>query len=349
MNIRTEGRTRVAPSHPFAPTSLRGLLAGLAILALTSVPTPLLADHPTVTVGSLDSGPITFFGSSPLPAGRSSISLRFEHIDLDRYSDETLEAFGAVDNHAHSIDSTRITHLSFSHGISSDLTIGLHLPYIERDNVRAGEDNGGMVEVENDGSPSGVGDLRLFGMYRLMRDSSRSAEVSVIGGVKFPTGETEEESPGGELIGLEHQPGTGSVDFTVGAAASKRLREITLHASALGTLTTEGDRDTELGNRFDWGLGASMPVVRNSLRGGPQVTVDVTLELTGEVEGKVEEAGSKDRNSGGNRIFLSPGFRVTAGERFSFFGAVGFPVVDDPNGDDHETDLRVLVGVSATF
>ena len=32
MNIRTEGRTRVAPSHPFAPTSLRGLLAGLAIL-----------------------------------------------------------------------------------------------------------------------------------------------------------------------------------------------------------------------------------------------------------------------------------------------------------------------------
>ena len=325
------------------------MISAVPLWVLVGLVSPAVADHPTVTVGDDATGPIGFFGSSPLPVGRTSASLRFEHIDLDRYSDEVLEAFGAVDNHAHSIDSTLITNLSLAHGVSPDLTIGLHVPFIRRENVRSGHDNGGTVEVENDGSPEGIGDLQLFGMYRVMRDSDRSVELSVIGGVKIPTGETEEKSPSGELIGLEHQPGTGSVDFTLGAAASKRLRDATLHASALGTLTTEGDRNTELGDRLAWGVGASMPVLRTAGRGLSDLAVEFTLELTGEIEGKVDENGSKDRNSGGNLVLFAPGFRVTAGQNLSIFGSVGFPVVDDPNGDDHETDLRVIVGVSTSF
>jgi hypothetical protein len=56
----------------------------------------------------------------------------------------------------------------------------------------------------------------------------------------------------------------------------------------------------------------------------------------------------KDRNSGGNTVYLSPGLRASYG-RFSGFVSVGLPVVNHMNGLQSKPSYRVVSGLALRF
>lgn len=66
-------------------------------------------------------------------------------------------------------------------------------------------------------------------------------------------------------------------------------------------------------------------------------------------EGKQKVAGVEDPNSGGHRIFLSPGARFVSGGGWVAYASLGFPVLQNSHGAQADTQLRLTAGVAAGF
>src|SRR5690606_31314662 len=92
--------------------------------------------------------------------------------------------------HAHSTDWELSTTLGFQYGLSGDLTLGLHVPFIHRENVRSGAHShtgGGVVnEAAHHGDATGWGDIAMLGKYRFWQGDN--AQAALLFGGKAPTG-----------------------------------------------------------------------------------------------------------------------------------------------------------------
>ena len=75
---------------------------------------------------------------------------------------------------------------------------------------------------------------------------------------------------------------------------------------------------------------------------------DIAIEISGEWQAKQNIAGEIDPNSGGNVVFLSPGFRLTS-NAWSGFVSIGLPVINDLNGVQSEPEYQLLSGLTAAF
>jgi hypothetical protein len=78
------------------------------------------------------------------------------------------------------------------------------------------------------------------------------------------------------------------------------------------------------------------------------LSVDAVLELNGEWHDHQVIAGERDRNSGGNVVYLSPGIRISAAN-VSGFASIGVPVVNDMYGLQAKPSHRVLGGLAISF
>jgi len=56
-----------------------------------------------------------------------------------------------------------------------------------------------------------------------------------------------------------------------------------------------------------------------------------------------------DENSGGTQLFIAPSLRYSFTERFGIFGAVAFPITEDLNGIQNDTDFRLTTGISFSY
>jgi len=310
------------------------------------------ADHPTIAFGSESAGPIGTIATAPLPKGAWGGGLRTEYVNFDRFSDAELKnkaTMGIED--VHSVDSLTNTSISIAHGITDDLTVSARLSHVKRKNIREGEIEDGDAEAHDHGDSSGIGDLLVLGQFRFLDGSELDA--SLLGGVKAPTGTTNNKD-GGEKLETEFQPGTGSWDFVIGASASFNSGRTGLHGNVLYNLTTEGSQDTEIGNAFFYNFGVTYTLLsdnRHSDEGHSHshLTWDAMLELNGETRKKNEIDNVNEDNSGGDLLFLSPGVRLSSSDGWSAFLSVGFPVHDDLNGVQTDVDYRVVGGVGVAF
>src|SRR4051812_41251167 len=80
----------------------------------------------------------------------------------------------------------------------------------------------------------------------------------------------------------------------------------------------------------------------------PQLAIDAVLEFNGEWHDKQVIQHEKDRNSGGNVAYLSPGIRISYGS-LSGFVSVGVPVVNHMNGLQSKPRERVVTGLAFAF
>lgn len=306
------------------------------------------ADHPTIAFGSESGGPINTIATDPLPQGTRGAGIRTEFINFDKFSDTQLENFAAAGiDDVHSADSLTNTSLSLAYGVSNDFTVSARIGYVERQNIREGELEMGVPEAHNHGDSSGVGDLVVLGQYRFLE--RKMVDVSLLGGIKAPTGKTNNKD-GGEKLEIEFQPGTGSWDYLFGASASVNMSRTSLHGNMLYNLTTEGDQDTEIGNAFFYNLGITYTFLSAERHAGDDHTHshikwDAILELNGESRDKDEINGLSEDNSGGDMVFLSPGMRLTSDGNWSLFLNVGFPVHENLNGVQTDVDYRVVGGI----
>ncbi len=341
--------------------------------------TPAFAHHPGGPGNTGGSGPINTISATTLPAGMSGIAIVYDRIGLDALSDATLigaaEAAAAAGEHAHvhSIKTIASPSLNYAYGLTNDLTVAVRLPYVIRTDIRAAHfhEDEGEGEVHAHGDSDGIGDMSALLQWRLV--NSGEFEAALLAGLKAPTGRTHELDRSGERFDAEFQPGSGSWDGMAGLALTRRFGPLSLDASALYMLTGTGAQDTDLGDRFHYGIAASYrirglgggdggPMFHGARahapgddghghvhsEGAPGPALDLILELNGEWHGKQETGGEKDPNSGGHVLYVAPGLRLSQ-DRWSAFASLGIPIVNDLNGIQAEPDWRLVTGVAFSF
>jgi hypothetical protein len=308
-------------------------------------------------------GPITTFSAATLPEGKGVLGIRGEYTRFDPLAADQLSRIVMDGQTGHSLENQTVYSLGGAYGIGDDLTVGLSLPYLRRDGITAVhfDRDMGMSMQHDIGESNGLGDLTLYGQYRLVRKLYEGIDLSLIAGLKTPTGATGNTS-NNQRIETEHQPGSGSWDPLVGIALSKRIERLSLHASGLYTITTQGSQSTDLGNRAQVSVAAAYrfggkenhgecddiyeyfyPESRDRWLG------DLVLELNGQWQDKMQVRGVSDASTGGTVLYLSPGGRVSFDGKYSASLSVGVPVYQQLHGNQSEVDYRIVAGLAVAF
>ncbi len=328
------------------------------VVAFLALPVPTRADHPSIGFGPGVAGPIVTVSADTLPAGHWTAGVRVEHGEFEALSDDKLKRLAAQGEDVHSVDAMTSIFVGGAYGVTDRLTVGAHIPYVVRENIREGHEEDGEPEVHDHGDSTGIGDVTVLGQYRFAGGSGGKWAAAAVLGVKAPTGETDEEDSDGQRFETEHQPGSGSWDTLFGLAANAHWELLSADASVLYTLATEGSQQTDLGDLLSYNLALSHRLERvmhdhpaGAHQGGQHehLALDLVLELNGEWRQKQSIDGESDDNSGGHTLFLSPGARLTVNETVAGFLSVGFPIAQDLEGHQHRTDFRVILGVAAGF
>lgn len=330
------------------------MLYTATILSLLPV-FPACADHVSIGGAAGTAGPVTTIRAETLPQGQLAASLVTEFVKSDEFSDERLAQLAGQHIHAHSTDYMLATSLGLAYGLTSDLTLGLRLPWVYRDNIRAGVHSHGPGgdTAARQGDSGGIGDLTVLGKYRFYSDEQDRWQAAMLFGLKMPTGETGNRHDGANLE-AEHQPGSGSWDPLIGFAATRKAGPAALDASVLYAMATEGSQDTDLGDRVAYNMALSYRLGGELHYHEPGVphqheAWDLVLELNGEWAGEKEIEGEADDDSGGNQIFLSPGIRYTAGAGWAVQLSAGAPVVSNMGAGHPDTAYRITAGISRAF
>ena len=329
--------------------------------------TSALADH--VGPSGVGGGGLTVISPWTLDEGQGAFGLRLVYTKPKQRSDALLEALAAQHIHAHNTDYNLNASLSAAYGISHRLTVSGELPYVRRDDLREGEHahEGGEAinEVERLGSVSGLGDVSLLAKYRLT--GGTTSGLALIAGIKAPTGSTHKHSTDGERLETEHQPGTGSWDPIIGAAAGTKAGAVTLSASALYQFSGRGAQHTRLGDRLQGGISLSHRFgeaphehqeSHNHHHGDeldehaephPHSTWDAFVELGGEWEGRQLVGGEVEQASGGKWLYAAPGVRFTSAGGWSVGGALAVPLWQDIRTSHPNNRYRLMLSVGRAF
>ncbi len=318
------------------------------IVAITVISSSALANHGPGTSGG---GSSTTSGET-LKRGMFDISIREDYTEFEHISREEAEARAAHSGGFDALERSFLTTLGLAYGITNDFQLGAQIGYYSGDNfvdAHAHDGHGGghghEAEIESGvGNPHGLTDLWLTGKYRLLKGAP--GNLSLLGGVKFPTGRDDFRLSNGEKLEPSSQPGSGAYDFQAGLAYSRFLTShITLDTSGAYTFRTEHD-DFQVGDRIDLGLAVAYRITE-SIREFPNISV--FGEMLGVILMKDEESGEENPNSGGATMYLSPGVRVRWTENISLSVAPAFPVIQELNGDQVRTRFKLGVVLSISF
>lgn len=323
------------------------------------------ADHGGLGFGLGTASPIITDTGVTLPDGMWAVGMRTQFISFDRFSNAKLmsikanakdEAHGDV----HSVDSFLQPSLFAAYGVTDNLSVGLRLPANLRFNVR--QPNEDADHVANLGDPQGIGDTSLFGQYRFFNTEDNLNHVSLLTGLKMPTGDTSVRvnkqaflSGDAESRRFEthHQPGSGSWDPLLGLAYTRGMGPFSFDTSFLYTFVTQGEQETNLGDIFNYNFALSYAVggvARSGLYASSNNSpLTLVLEFNGEWRDRQKTDGVKDPNSGNHTLFISPGIRYAGGSNWNVGLSVGAPIINDSNGFQTDPDYRIVNRIALTF
>ncbi|MCI0605318.1 hypothetical protein L0156_20230 [bacterium] len=326
-----------------------------------------VADHPSAGFGADSTGPIITVSATTLAEGEWSFSSRLEYLNLKTFTDEELIEFAEEDQHVHSTSSVLTPFFNGAYGVTDNFSLSFRIPYVARNNIREAEieDHGHEEPLEgtghgeeaeiHGGDARGIGDALVFGQYRFINTDESALQLALLAGVKFSTGSKSEKDSEGNIFETEHQPGSGSTDVLLGFAFTRKLSRTSVDSNVLYTATTKGSQETELGDLFHYNVGFSYRWKGNQKHNHdhteheheshPHFVWDLILELNGEWQQAHKIAGVEDPNTGGNLVYVSPGMRIGMSGQWSVYFSVGIPIVNDPNGIQHETSFRIISGV----
>jgi hypothetical protein len=231
-----------------------------------------------------------------------------------------------------------------------------HDSFDESHELDAEEHDEDFPEIVDLGDSNGLGDLTLYGQYRLIGD--RTASVSALLGIKAPTGKTNVNNNLGQRFETEHQPGSGSWDALAGLAATQQWSKTSLDGNILYSIAGDGSQSTNIGDVFNYNLALSrrftMTGKRKSGAGASsQSNVtnswDLALELNGEWRDMVSISGEQQHNTGGNVVYLASSLRFNSRNRWSAYASVSAPVIENLNGVQSDPDFRLFVGISTSL
>jgi hypothetical protein len=207
------------------------------------------------------------------------------------------------------------------------------------------------------GTESGLGDVSLIGKYLAYRHFTSDATIlwNVLGGIKFPTGNTdrikeefnEVEVPGAPVSGIHGHDltlGTGSFDGIIGTGVYLRWKHLFLSGNGQYTIRTEGAFDYQFANDVTWNGGPGVLLIMND---------DFTLSLQANISGEFKKTdtfqGNPADDTGITAVYVGPEFSCSWRENLSAEIGVDIPVSIDNTALQAVPDYRVHAALSWHF
>lgn len=285
------------------------------------------ADHGPGTSGS----GFTTMNAETLKPGQFSSSIQTDWTEFD--------SPGGMPEGVDLLDRSFLTTFHVSYGIVDNLQLGLTTGYYAAEGNREFEKG---EEVTFD--PDGFSDLWLAGKYCFHQGPM--GRFSMLAGLKAPTGDSKLMNSEGEQVEPSATAGTGAWDGQAGMAYTIPLRAgLTLDASAIYTFRGEHN-DYRLGDRLDFGTSVAWALTDASTT---QPQISLVAEAVLRHVAKSEDGGIAEDSTGGTVLFLVPGIKVSFAERMAASLGVQLPVVQNLDGDQLETDFRLIAGFSYSF
>ena len=293
--------------------------------------------------GTSGGGSSTVSGET-LKKGTFELSLREDYTEFEHISRDEAERRALKSGEFDAISRSFIESFSLAYGITSDLQIGASIGWYNGVNFIDAESENGIESESGKANPSGLTDLNLNAKLRILR--GQPGNLSLYGGVIAPTGNNDVRLDNGELLEPSSQPGTGAWNFQIGFGYSRFLTShITIDASSVYTFRTRDD-GFKVGDRWDNGVALAYRLT-DSIQQFPNYSV--FLEATDIWIGQDDEEHNKNPNSGGNSIYLTPGFRVRFDPHAALTIAPAFPVVQNLMGDQIEAQFKLAITLSISF
>ena len=199
-------------------------------------------------------------------------------------------------------------------------------------------------------SDSGLGDVTLTLKQRVYhRDFlGGGVQAAVIGGVKLPTGDSDQQDAQGNLLPRGLQLGTGSVDVPLGVVFTAFKDRVGFNADFLHRFNNEsngfgfGDE-----TRVDFALGYRLsPREYKSFRAK---VLSAYLELNTTFSQRASFNEVEVSNSGGRTVLLTPGIQAVLNPRFLVEAAFQIPVHQKLNGAQLALSPTASFGLRVLF
>lgn len=229
------------------------------------------------------------------------------------------------------------------YGVTSDLAIFGMLPWLDKE-LDLTMPGGQRISRRT----SGIADARLFARYTVFQKdmSGSNLRIAPFVGVELPTGD-DDDSDGLGRLPQPLQLGSGSWDPFGGVIATWQTLDYQIDAQASYKANTRAN-DFKFGNEF--GLDASLQyrLLPRELGGGVPGFLYGVIETNFSHQAKNEIGGVNDPNSGGTKLFLSPGLQYVT-KRWVLEAIVQLPVVQDLGGAALKDDFIVRTGFRVNF
>ena len=227
------------------------------------------------------------------------------------------------------------------YNINERFGVQFNLPVIYRDYGRDGAH----------GSEVGIGDVSLIGNVRLYQKLTEAATFrwTALGGVKFPTGETDKLDPAlpdfaAGIGGHDLTLGSGSYDGLVGTGFYARWTRLFLTGAMQYAIRTEGNFGYQFANDWIWFGGPGVYLAM-----GDRYTLALQAVVSGESKGEDTISGVATSDTAITSVFLGPQINFTWSARLSAQIAADLPVSIASSGEQLVPDYRIRAGITWRF
>ncbi|MFZ2540470.1 MAG: hypothetical protein WAW75_01715 [Gallionella sp.] len=228
------------------------------------------------------------------------------------------------------------TTLLLDYRVTDSLTAILAVPYVNQTASYTGAKQ----------TTQGLGDIAVYGKYSLYKTDATS-EVLALAGVELPTGSTKKGDSSG-VFPITQQPGSGSTDFIVGAAAVWGLPVLTAYGDF--SYKINGSESYKFGNFLALNAGANyvIPSMEQfSLVG--EVNAEIAARDKSDLSGPGVLPGGEVRDTGYKKIYFTPGIQWRPGKDWALNFNAQVPVYQNLNGTQLASGVNYNLGVSLRF
>ncbi len=237
------------------------------------------------------------------------------HEPLFGLGPHTIYQYGfALESEVEKGDHGWANHVELLYGITPDWAVTLAAPYL----------------FENDDRRAGWGDLSLRSKFRFYRKDMPGAsnQAALHAGVKFPTGEREENR------------GSGTTDYFVGLSVGRESRRHYFFAGARYQVNGVID-NLGRGNQFEFDAAYGIRPWKLEYR---QPDTVFLVEFIGELMEKNFQNNQSVINSGGNIFSIAPGLLFSY-RNVMLKAGIKIPLLENLNGEQETPDTEYVFGL----
>ena len=227
------------------------------------------------------------------------------------------------------------------YGLLPDLTLSALVPYVHIEQRTRGP-SGTLRQRAH-----GLGDIAALAKYRIYKtDWEQSTfNLSILGGLEFPTGETDSRDAGMRLPATL-QVGSGSWDPIMAVAATLSLGRWRYDANTLYKVNTEGAQKYREGDFFSVEFDAKYRFWHTAYP-GPSAAAKIGIQWRHEQPDRRD--GRHVDSTGSNQLALRPGLSFHPMPNLDVNISVDLPVYQHMGGTQLARDLRTFVAVGFRF